>query len=251
MTQSNLNKGLTPQNLRAYNRAKSSPSREAGCESPKARGAEPQPARYAAFLFLNRLGGSNGEAQASPVTLRVPRSLTPVRAAAQCESWSAVVHQAQLEINLTINTSGVSALPTSDLTICIVPRAYTCYLGTSQQLVAEGLVPQGFAWPIGSRHTTFTAGQFAYRVGRSKPLGHTGPMRTWLSLDHWCVLRRLAEQVINPWHARGIYEKSAALAAALSRGTPASRHLASCAYNARHDDRYQAFRSQTLSGVSA
>jgi hypothetical protein len=76
-----------------------------GCGSPKARGAEPHPARFAAFLFRTRLGGSNGEAQASPVTLRVPRSSTPVRAAAQCGSWSAVVHQAQLEINMADSTS--------------------------------------------------------------------------------------------------------------------------------------------------
>jgi hypothetical protein len=73
-----------------------------GCESPKARGAEPHPARFAAFLFqVTSFGGPNGRAQALPVTLRVPRSLTPVRAAAQCESWSVVVHQAQLEINMT------------------------------------------------------------------------------------------------------------------------------------------------------
>lgn len=69
-----------------------------GCGSPMARGAEPHPARFAAFLFLSSFyGGSNGEAQASPVTLRVPRSSTPVRAAALCGSGSAVVHQAQLE----------------------------------------------------------------------------------------------------------------------------------------------------------
>ena len=76
-----------------------------GCESPKARGAKPHPARFAAFLFQARLGGSNGRAQVLPVTLRVPRSLTPVRAAAQCESWSAVVHQAQLDINMTATST--------------------------------------------------------------------------------------------------------------------------------------------------
>ena len=83
----------------------------AGCRSPKARGAEPHPARFAAFLFLaTSFGGPNGRAQALPVTLRVPRSLTPVRAAAQCRSWSAVVHLAQLEINMTsITTPGKTA----------------------------------------------------------------------------------------------------------------------------------------------
>ena len=76
-----------------------------GCGSPKARGAKPHPARFAAFLFLARLGGPNGRAQALPVTLRVPRSSTPVRAAAQCGSWSAVVHLAQLEINTMARTA--------------------------------------------------------------------------------------------------------------------------------------------------
>lgn len=93
-----------------YTRIKSLPSRRAGCESPMARGAKPHPARFAAFLFQHRLGGSNGRARALPVTLRVPRPLTPVRAAAQCESWSAVVHQAQLEINMTNASRRATAL---------------------------------------------------------------------------------------------------------------------------------------------
>lgn len=71
-----------------------------GCESPEARGAKPHPARFAAFLFSAPFGGPDGRARALPVTLRVPRSLTPIRAAAQCESWSAVVHMAQLETNM-------------------------------------------------------------------------------------------------------------------------------------------------------
>lgn len=96
---------LTPFHAFGYTPAKSTAKKAvAGCESPKARGAEPHPARFAAFLFQNRLGGSNGRARALPVTLRVPRSLTPVRAAAQCESWSAVVHLARLEINMTQTT---------------------------------------------------------------------------------------------------------------------------------------------------
>lgn len=72
-----------------------------GCESPLARGISRNTARYAAFLIqATSFGGSNGMAYAMPVTLRVPRSLTPVRAAAPCESGSAVVHQAQLGISM-------------------------------------------------------------------------------------------------------------------------------------------------------
>ena len=87
-----------------YNHPVSSKKGLIGCESPKRRGQEPHPARFAAFSILSTsYGGSNGRAQALPVTLRVPRSSTPVRAAARCESWSAVVHQRRLEINMTSN----------------------------------------------------------------------------------------------------------------------------------------------------
>ena len=100
---------LTFTNTFGYHSPVSSKKGLIGCESPKARGAEPHPARFAAFLFLAPFGGPNGRAQALPVTLRVPRSLTPVRAAAQCESWSAVVHLAQLEINMTHLSPGAPA----------------------------------------------------------------------------------------------------------------------------------------------
>lgn len=92
---------LTPSSPLGYTPAVSSKKGLIGCRSPLARGAKPHPARYAAFHFLaTSYGGPDGEAQASPVTLRVPRSPTPVRAAAQCRSWSAVVHKARLEINM-------------------------------------------------------------------------------------------------------------------------------------------------------
>ncbi|MBC7680751.1 MAG: HNH endonuclease [Ferruginibacter sp.] len=56
-------------------------------------------ARYAAFSIpATSFGGSDGMAPAMSVTLRVPRPLTPIRAAAPCESGTAVVHQAQLEL---------------------------------------------------------------------------------------------------------------------------------------------------------
>ena len=68
-----------------------------GCESPLARGRSRNTARNAAFSIPTpSFGGSDGMAQAMPATPRVPRSLTPIRAAAPCESGTAVVYQAQL-----------------------------------------------------------------------------------------------------------------------------------------------------------
>ena len=69
-----------------------------GCESPLARGVSRNTARDAAFsIQATSFGGSDGMAQAMPVTLRVPRSSTPIRAAAPRGSGTAVVHQAQPE----------------------------------------------------------------------------------------------------------------------------------------------------------
>lgn len=68
-----------------------------GCESPLARGISRNTARYAAFSIpATSFGGSDGMAPAMSVTLRVPRPLTPIRAAAPCESGTAVVNQIQL-----------------------------------------------------------------------------------------------------------------------------------------------------------
>lgn len=78
-----------------------------GCESPLARGISCNTARDAAFSIpATSYGGSDGMASAMPVTLRAPRPLTPIRAAAPCESGSAIVHKAQLEeLFMTINPS--------------------------------------------------------------------------------------------------------------------------------------------------
>ena len=69
-----------------------------GCESPLARGMSRNTARHAAFsISATNFGGSDGMASAMSVTLRVPRSSTPIRAAAPRGSGTAVVHQAQPE----------------------------------------------------------------------------------------------------------------------------------------------------------
>jgi hypothetical protein len=100
MDSANSVRNVAPHTAIGYTTTVSAKKALIGCRSPLARGAEPHPARFAAFLFRCCFGGPNGRAQALPVTLRVPRSPTPVRAAAQCRSWSAVVHPARLETNM-------------------------------------------------------------------------------------------------------------------------------------------------------
>ena len=84
----------------------------AGCGSPRARGAKPHTEKFAAFSIpATSFGGSDGMAKAMPVTLRVPRSSTPIRAAAPCGSGTAVVHQAQLEHSMSNFQGAASRLP--------------------------------------------------------------------------------------------------------------------------------------------
>jgi hypothetical protein len=219
------------------------PSSLIGCGSPKARGAEPQPARYAAFLFqTTSFGGQNGEASASPVTLRVPRSSTPVLAAALRGSLSAVVHQAQLEINMKINTSpGASALLASDLLVQISPRWITRFSGTSAQLVAEDLIPPQFAWPQGRQTKTWQAGRYKYSVCRCRIPGVKGPMSGWSDGDFWALDYEPTGKSCS-FQDHLIYRKKRELAEIVRRQTPEWSDQYVQAHAAKRDVRYMAFR---------
>lgn len=86
---------------------------EGGCGSLLHGGDKPHPARFAAFSFVApvmaaRMGGR----KPCRFGLRRARSSTPVRAAAQCGSWSAVVLKAQLEAIMANTTLGNCAQTT-------------------------------------------------------------------------------------------------------------------------------------------
>lgn len=76
---------------------------------------------------------------------------------------------------------------TKELRIIIERDVRAEFEGTAAQLTDEGLIPEGFEWPIGvvSRH--WTASGYTYWLRRIRPTGHKGPMRSWLELDNWFV----------------------------------------------------------------
>jgi hypothetical protein len=136
-----------------------------------------------------------------------------------------------------------STLLASDLQIEIIPRAFTEYHGTAAQLITEGLIPDGFNWPIGSARVRIKAGKFSLWIGRKRPEGHKGPMKSWTSGDHWFIRRELASPAGDIWRDAEIYAKTKELTRAIYRGTNEFARTANAFWRAQCDDEYQAFRS--------
>lgn len=133
-----------------------------------------------------------------------------------------------------------------DLLVSITPRAYTRFYGTSAQLVAEGLIPDGFEWPHRVNRVSFELGQFTHRMGRSRPEGIKGPMSIWATGDYWFLQRSLKSQLGSGFALAQLYEKKMELAALIRRNSPEWERLFSRAWAARSDDKYQAFRRQFM-----
>jgi len=70
---------------------------------------------------------------------------------------------------------GVPALVASDLMIEIHPRWLCRFRGTAEQLVAEGLIPEGFKWPCKTERHSWGSGAFDYFLERCRPEGIKGP----------------------------------------------------------------------------
>ena len=227
-------KRLTGFNSFSYTPHKSTAKKAvAGCGSPKARGAEPHPARFAAFLFqATSYGGPNGRAQALPVTLRVPRSSTPVRAAAQCGSWSAVVHLARLEINLEQSTSA------HDLRIRFTGNK-AVWIGARYQLEEEGFAPPpGEAWPTGRKYLKLELGQAWACIYLVDATSTTSTADTMYRVHHYSNNHDYIERT-----ARKKIKEAAAL---LSHGGSEWHKTWELHYKARGDDKFQDFKRKLL-----
>lgn len=134
----------------------------------------------------------------------------------------------------------------ADLLITIRPRASTRYHGTAAQLIAEGLIPDGFKWPQRTSRTSFEIGKFTHWMGRCRPDGIKGPMAVWAEGDYWFLQRSLTADEGRGWNAAQLYEKSMELAEIMRRNTPEWSRTFHRAYETRKDAKYQAFRLQLL-----
>lgn len=133
-----------------------------------------------------------------------------------------------------------------DLRVSIYPRACTRYHGTAAQLIAEGLIPDGFKWPHKASRISFEMGKFTHCMGRCRPDGFKGPMSAWAEGDYWYLQRGLTAEEGHGWHHAQLYEKTMELAAIIHRNTPEWSRTFHRAYETRKDAKYQAFRLQLL-----
>lgn len=134
----------------------------------------------------------------------------------------------------------------ADLLISIHPRACTRFHGTAAQLVAEGLIPDGFEWPRKASRASFEMGKFTHWLGRCRPEGVKGPMSIWTEGDYWCLQRSLIADEGKGGQAAQLYEKSMELAEIMRRNTPEWMRVFNRAWETRKDAKYQAFRLQLL-----
>lgn len=108
------------------------------------------------------------------------------------------------------NTVPDTVLPpqSQELRISIWPDHFARFEGTAAQLVAEGLIPDGFEWPKAKTDKYWQSNGFKYWMRRVRPEGHSGPLRSWLEADNWFV-RVTVEGRDQLWHERRYVERKA------------------------------------------
>lgn len=121
------------------------------------------------------------------------------------------------------------------------------YEGTAAQLIAEGVIPEGFEWPRAAADKRWDANGLDYWFRRTRPEGHKGPMKSWLEVDNWVIRIQVTGRDVHWCNRRAIERKAEELRDEIYRQSPAGRHAwnASCgAYWKAHEDKaFQAFKS--------
>ena len=139
-----------------------------------------------------------------------------------------------------------ATLAASDLLIAIQPRGFTDIHGTSAQLCAEGLIPDGFKWPSRTERVSWTNEKFSFSVARSRPPGTKGPMSTWIAGDYWSLERCLNVDRLEVIRFAEIYKRSCELNAAILFGSAECCRLGERVSVAWQDSAYTAFRQRIL-----
>ena len=61
--------------------------------------------------------------------------------------------------------------------------------GTRSALEADGLIPQGLAWPRKAAHARWRTEEFEFTLRRMRPPHLKGPQRLWIDGDYWTLQR--------------------------------------------------------------
>jgi hypothetical protein len=142
----------------------------------------------------------------------------------------------------------VSALLASDLLVEISPRWITRFRGTRAQLMAEGLIPEGFEWPHRTVSQAWAAGDSEYSVQRARIPGTKGPMSIWIDGDFW-VLDYMPIQKSFGYLHHLVHTKTMEIIQLMHRQTPEGGREFDRANEAKKDGKYMAFRHLLTGGT--
>lgn len=132
-----------------------------------------------------------------------------------------------------------------ELIIAIFPRMYARWEGTAAQLVAEGLIPKDFNWPVGRNRRSWDSGAFSCSLSRSRPPSIKGPMSVWTNGDWWTLDQHLIANSGKGFAAADLYEAKRAYEMALWKQTPDARVAWNRYWMAQQDGKFQTFLQVT------
>jgi hypothetical protein len=137
-----------------------------------------------------------------------------------------------------------------DVAVSFIADFCTDFEGTAAQLTAEGLLPGDFEWPAGDRRACWTANGVDYEVFRTRPNGHKGPKRSWLTLDNWCLRIKVADPTGSRRLQRVIERKARELEDEIFRQSAQGARDCDVRFsryvNACQDGAFQAFKTALL-----
>ena len=136
----------------------------------------------------------------------------------------------------------------SDLIVEILPRESVEWIGTKEQLIAEGLVPDDIVWPERDRWVGWNTPSLECWLRRTRPLGMKGPKRLWLDMDWWALRHTLlADRGKGPWPA-AIHEKKCELQQLIWSQSEAGQRTLRLWRKALADERFQEFKQRIILG---
>ena len=137
--------------------------------------------------------------------------------------------------------SNNSQLPADDLRITFLYGGAVRFVGTSAQLVAEGLIPKNPKWPNSNTTANWNTEQFHFGVRRVKPEGMKDPKAEWEKLDNWELTRRPQKEL--SCHEAAIREKIEEIERINFRHSREGHLLFNKWWKAEQDVAFQAFRA--------
>lgn len=135
--------------------------------------------------------------------------------------------------------------PESEIRIEMAPIHFSIFMGSRMSLEAEGLVPEGLEWPVGSKVCSWEVGLFKCNL-RRYPSASGTKKSVWSTQDHWRLCMFIANPPSDHWDLLVIAQKTRELAAAVWRLSPAGEQQRERWWAAQEDKDYCEFMERVL-----